>query len=1115
MRLQRPSISFLLFFLLCISTTFIPCTRADSALHHDHQKQDKQHPQHPDQPPQQIDEDHAYIAFFKAKDLGTKQDDILVRINGVATTDVLLHNSSVLSFRIPTTVLTDRNLFSTSYVEILLSSKPLTRLPLSVLEHAISKVNLAEWRLTALQSPSSSAHQSQRKDETNSHKIEATITPQSPSTANAAPDENIHVDGLIREAHDLLKTNKPYSNRKAVALLTEAHDARNYTSSTTLASIFLSSIPGVARDVARATVLLQAASEAGIPDAQALLGFLYASGFAAPYVPVHIGAALLLWRFAADGGAIIAKIALAYRYFRGVDLPESCLSAAALYRDVADEVYVDILHAENEERARMAQKYQQSSKSAEPSPRANRFGSMTRPNVKNNDDEEADGGEDDSANDDDVNDDDDEVNINDNDDNIEVDDDDLSADDTDLDGDDDIDSNEDSDQEHAEYGSDGDDSDNDTDTNDDTDLNLDYNDEEIDDLTSSIQIPKGYSLPRAERRHLSDNARPRVAGEKHEVVRYYQHNADRGDPHYQVVMGQLFYYGAADVPQDVQIARQWFEQAAAAGRAEAHAHIGYMDLREGRNESAFSHLEKAASKDEKLGLLGLGYVYLRGIGTQRNATKAAHLFQKAANKHLPEAMYNLGVLYQHGIGVVQSEKDAGQWFVHAAGFDHVKSNYQVAIRILDGSWPEGKDCRRATTHLKFVAEQGNMWSTMLARALRAYERDSFADALYRYLFAAHSGLEVAQYNAAFMFEHGKVMNGGRYSVGNLLKTATRKSGLNDFVGSFDAFSSFTNVLDDNTDERRFWMMLDRGDGSVDPKISTKIIGDDDDSADDSKMGEKNLLPQSIAIDDERKVLVEQAMELYQMSAGQNTNEAMLRLGDLAYGEARDYRRAALAYEQAIRHGNAEAMFNLGMMHARGYGMNADKHMAKRYFDKAVEQHPDEARIPAMIALFVLRHSDTLEEWWDELKDVFNGFYESLSNMISVDHYTLGENVDHDGALQQGQQPAADQNQPNADTADTDWTQLFPRFGAGNEGAGQGGTMSIVKIVIPPDVMLVTVLLIVLTVVLNARQRRLIAARNAVDDDQIDDNPQAQDQQGQEQQRPVDEDEARRREENNN
>lgn len=47
--------------------------------------------------------------------------------------------------------------------------------------------------------------------------------------------------------------------------------------------------------------------------------------------------------------------------------------------------------------------------------------------------------------------------------------------------------------------------------------------------------------------------------------------------------------------------------------------------------------------------------------------------------------------------------------------------------------------------------------------------------------------------------------------------------------------------------------------------------------------------------------------------------------------------------------NAQAMFNLGYMHEHGQGLPLDLHLAKRYYDQAVEIDPA-AKLPVTLAL---------------------------------------------------------------------------------------------------------------------------------------------------------------------
>lgn len=71
------------------------------------------------------------------------------------------------------------------------------------------------------------------------------------------------------------------------------------------------------------------------------------------------------------------------------------------------------------------------------------------------------------------------------------------------------------------------------------------------------------------------------------------------------------------------------------------------------------------------------------------------------------------------------------------------------------------------------------------------------------------------------------------------------------------------------------------------------------------------------------------------------------------GTVRDYERAAEAYMHAKTQANAQAMFNLGYMHEHGQGLPLDLHLAKRYYDEALETDAA-AKLPVTLALASLR-----------------------------------------------------------------------------------------------------------------------------------------------------------------
>lgn len=90
-------------------------------------------------------------------------------------------------------------------------------------------------------------------------------------------------------------------------------------------------------------------------------------------------------------------------------------------------------------------------------------------------------------------------------------------------------------------------------------------------------------------------------------------------------------------------------------------------------------------------------------------------------------------------------------------------------------------------------------------------------------------------------------------------------------------------------------------------------------------------------------------------------------------------RAAEAYMHAKSQSNAQAMFNLGYMHEHGQGLPFDLHLAKRYYDEALQSDAT-ARLPVTLALASLwlrrNYADTVLVK-SKIPFVFHSFTNSL------------------------------------------------------------------------------------------------------------------------------------------
>ena len=107
-----------------------------------------------------------------------------------------------------------------------------------------------------------------------------------------------------------------------------------------------------------------------------------------------------------------------------------------------------------------------------------------------------------------------------------------------------------------------------------------------------------------------------------------------------------------------------------------------------------------------------------------------------------------------------------------------------------------------------------------------------------------------------------------------------------------------------------------------------------------------------------------ALVLFALSASQGNAESYLKVGDFYYygnaGLERDKFEAAVFYQMAADLRNTHAIFNLGIMHESGDGVQQDFHLAKRFYDQAAEFDTD-ARTPRALALMLLNSHRSLQE----------------------------------------------------------------------------------------------------------------------------------------------------------
>jgi SEL1 protein len=100
------------------------------------------------------------------------------------------------------------------------------------------------------------------------------------------------------------------------------------------------------------------------------------------------------------------------------------------------------------------------------------------------------------------------------------------------------------------------------------------------------------------------------------------------------------------------------------------------------------------------------------------------------------------------------------------------------------------------------------------------------------------------------------------------------------------------------------------------------------------------------------------------SAKQHNIDSLVKAGDYylaGLGAVASPENAAACYQAAGESlQSAQALWNLGWMHENGIGIDQDFHLAKRFYDQALEINQQEAYLPVMLSLWKLRWRG----WWN-------------------------------------------------------------------------------------------------------------------------------------------------------
>lgn len=400
-----------------------------------------------------------------------------------------------------------------------------------------------------------------------------------------------------------------------------------------------------------------------------------------------------------------------------------------------------------------------------------------------------------------------------------------------------------------------------------------------------------------------------------DVLEYLDLMSRKGDFKATFSLGRIYYDGQKGLARNMENARYHFMKVARL----------YWKRNGQIIESDKQGLEKIATKCAGY----LGRMFLRGEGVPQDFEKAQIWFNRGIKSGDAGSQFGLGIMNLEGLGVPKNSIRATELFKAAAEQDYSPAQVALGKLFLDQGTPG--DIKTANSYFELAARYGHIeafyfLAELIDQGLGRDRSCGLAAAYYKNVAEKAEPLLTAFAEANEAFEDGDL-----------------ELALVDYM--FAAEQGY-----------------ERGQANV------AYILDQQKS--------RLTLPSWLTISAPRPALLQNAalaLIYWTRSAKQANIDSLVKMGDYylgGIGTQMDAEKAATCYTAACEyHQSAQALYNLAWMHENGHGLNQDFHLAKRYYDLALETN-EEAYLPVTLSLFKLR-----------LRSAWNSFTHGSVNSI--------------------------------------------------------------------------------------------------------------------------------------
>ncbi|KAI9730370.1 MAG: ERAD-associated protein [Cirrosporium novae-zelandiae] len=391
-----------------------------------------------------------------------------------------------------------------------------------------------------------------------------------------------------------------------------------------------------------------------------------------------------------------------------------------------------------------------------------------------------------------------------------------------------------------------------------------------------------------------------------DVVEYLDLMAKKGELKAMYSLGRLYYDRARELQQDIKKARKYF-----------------MDIAKrywGRDGRVIMGgppgIESLASKAAGY----LGRMYLRGEEVEQSFERALVWFRRGIVNGDPLCQYEMGLMYLEGLGLPANASKAADFFKAAAEQDFAAAQVRLGALFLDQG-----DLHTANRHFEMAARHGQMeafyyLAEINNQNIQGWKERSCPTATAYYKIVA----EKAEILHSPFAEANEAYDNGDLDTAAILYMMTAEHGYE------KGQANIAFILDEQ-----------KSIFSMDKLLPWKK-------------------PRTSLLRDPTLALV-----YWTRASKQGNYDATVKMGDYyvdGFGTKMDPEKAATCYHSAAEfQRSGQALWDLGWMHENGIGAEKDYHMAKRYYDLALESC-QESYLPVKLALLQLR----AKSWWNSV-----------------------------------------------------------------------------------------------------------------------------------------------------